>query len=138
MHANSPLGRADRQSPINALARRFSLPILGGYSHATTCAFNRNPRLKSRVNVAPAIVEAGGLGDGWAGATGETGVAPRLLPVRLVARTRRPQSPFPSQGFCNSSGSLAISRDAPRLRFDSNQISHCTAVFQIVGCLPRR
>src|SRR5215472_11445798 len=78
MHANSPLGRADRQSPINALARRFSLPILGGYSHATTCAFNRNPRLKSRVNVAPAIVEAGGLGDGWAGAWRDRPTMPRL------------------------------------------------------------
>src|SRR5215831_1320177 len=78
MHANSRLGRADRQSPINALARRFSLPILGGYSHVTTCAFNRNPRLKSRVNVAPAIVEAGGLGDGWSGAGRDRPTMPRL------------------------------------------------------------
>src|SRR5262249_36983679 len=76
-------------SPINALARRFSLPILGGYSHATTCAFNRNPRLKSRVNVAPAIVELGGLETDGPG-PGETGQRCRVCRPAAPQMSKHP------------------------------------------------
>src|SRR5262249_50642852 len=40
--------------------------------------------------------------------------------------------------FRNSRQLGDIRRDPPRSRFDSNQICHCTTVFQIVCCLPRR
>src|SRR5262249_35789065 len=109
MHANSPLGRADRQSPINALARRFSLPILGGYSHVTTCAFNRNPRLKSRVNVAPAIVEAGGLETDGPG-PGETGQRCRVCrPAAAQSKEKAPPL-WGGGGACRKKGGARAGR----------------------------
>src|SRR5262249_25604327 len=48
------------------LARRMGMGRW--YAHATTCVLSMNNRPKSRVSVAPAIVAAGELGDGWAGA----------------------------------------------------------------------